>query len=143
MRKIVTALIAAAFMAATAITSSGTAQARWGGGGWHGGAGFGGGWRGGGGWHGAGVWRGGPGFGWHGGWRGGFPFAGVAAGLAAAAIFSGALVSPYGYGYYPYGYAVAPGYGYAGYGYGYGGGGGCYLVQQWGPYGPVMAQVCE
>jgi len=143
MRKIVTALIAAVCIAAMAMASSNTAQARWGGGGgWHGSAGFGGGWRGGGGWHGAGVWHGGPGFGgWHGGWHRGFPFGGVAAGLAAGAILGGILGAPYGYGgYYP-GYAVAPDYGYGDVGY-YGHGGGCYLTQVWGPYGPSLAQVC-
>ncbi len=71
------------------------------------------------------------------------------AGVAAGAILGGVLAAPYGYGGYPYGYSVSPGYGYgdaAYYGGGYGGGGygggGCYLVQQWGPYGPYMAQAC-
>ena len=133
MRKIVTALIAAACIAGTAMASSNTAQARWGGGGgWHGGPGFGG-------------WRGGPGFG--GGWHGGggwYPGLGIAAGVAAGAILGGVLASPYGYGgYYPYGYGVTPGYGYGGaafYGYG---GGDCYPAQVWGPYGPHLVQICQ
>jgi hypothetical protein len=132
MRKIVTAVIAAVWIAATAMASSNAVQARWGGGGWHGGAGFGGGgWRGG---PAMGGWRGAPGFG--GGWHGGggwYPGLGVVAGVATGAVLGG---------YYPYGYGVTPGYGYGGaafYGYG---DGGCYLTQQWGPYGPYMAQVC-
>ncbi len=106
MRKIVTALIAAACIAATAMASSNTARARWGGGGW-------------------------------------YPGLGIAAGVAAGAILGGVLAAPYGYDGYPYGYSVVPGYGYGNAAYygGYGGGG-CYLVQQWGPYGPYMARVC-
>jgi hypothetical protein len=87
MRKILTALVAAATIAAAAVATPTTADARWGGhGGWHGG-----------GWHGGG---------WHGGgWRGG-AFLG---GLAAGALIGGAIAaqpyyySGYGaYGAYPY-----------------------------------------
>lgn len=79
MKKIVTALVAAATIGAAALATSGTAEARWAGGGWHGG------------------WRGG----WRGGWGPG-PFIG---GLAAGAIIGGALAAPY---YYPYGYYYGP-----------------------------------
>jgi hypothetical protein len=85
MKKMVTALVVAASLATTAIATSGTAEARWGGGGgWHGG------------------WGGG---GWRGGW-------GPGLGFAAGALVGGAIASSYyyPYGYYPYGYGY--GYGY-------------------------------
>ena len=81
MRKILTALVAAASISAAAIAVSSPADAYWrGGGGWHGGYG--------------------------GGWRGGYWGPGV--GFAAGALLGGALAAPYyyrpyGYGYYPYG----------------------------------------
>lgn len=85
MRKILTVLIAAAAIGVTAVATSSTADARWGGGwGWHGGWG----WRGGWGW--------GPG-----------PF-------IAGAVIGGALASPYYYGYgpyYPYAYGAYGPYG--------------------------------
>jgi hypothetical protein len=74
MRKILTALVAAASIAAVTVATSGTAEARWGGG-WHGGYG---------GWHG-------------GGWGWG------AGGFVAGALVGSALAAPYyyPYGYYP------------------------------------------
>jgi hypothetical protein len=81
MRKILTALVAAASISAAAIAVSSPADAYWrGGGGWHGG--YGGGWRG-------GYW-GGPG-----------PF--IAGALIGGALAAPYYYRPYGYGYYPYG----------------------------------------
>jgi hypothetical protein len=82
MKKIVTAFAVAAMLATAAVATSGTAEARWGGG-WHGG--------------------------WGGGWRGG-GWWGPGVGFAAGALVGGAIASSYynPYGYYPYGY----GYGY-------------------------------
>jgi hypothetical protein len=85
MRKILTALVAAASISAAALAMSSPAEA-WHGGGWHGG-----GWRGGG--YGGGYW--GPGV-----------------GFAAGAIIGGALAAPYYYGGYPYGYGYGYGYPY-------------------------------
>ena len=80
MKKVVTALVAAATIAVAALASSGAAEARWGGG--HGGWG-----------------------GWHGGWGPG-P---VIGGFVAGAIVGSALAYPYGYyGPYPYGYGGGP-----------------------------------
>src|SRR5579862_5919505 len=85
MRKILVALVAAATIAGAAVTTSGPAEARWGGG-WHGG-----------GWHG-------------GGWRGGWGWG--AGGFVAGALVGSALAAPYYYGYgYPYGYYPYPYYG--------------------------------
>jgi hypothetical protein len=78
MKKIVTALVAAATIAVAALATSGSAEARWGGG-WHGG--------------------------W-GGWRGGWGPGPVVGGFVAGAIVGSALAAPYyPYGYYgPYPY---------------------------------------
>jgi hypothetical protein len=96
-KTIAVAVVTATLGGALAVTT-GPADARWGGGGWHGG-----GW--GGGWHGGGWGRG-----YYGGWWG----PGIVGGLAL-----GALAYPYygyGYGYgYPCGY-----YGYYGCRYRYG-----------------------
>jgi hypothetical protein len=106
MKKIVTAFAVAAMLATAAVATSGTAEARWGGG-WHGG--WGGGWRGGG-W-GGGGWGGGWGCcGWGGWWGPAF-----ATGVAAGAVAS----YPYWGGDYGYGYGN-------GYGYGSGNGNGCW-----------------
>jgi hypothetical protein len=81
MKKILTALVAAASISAAAIAVSSPADAYWrGGGGWHGGY-------------------------YGGGWRGGY---GPGLGFAAGALLGGAIAAPYyyrpyGYGYYPYG----------------------------------------
>jgi hypothetical protein len=85
MRKFLTVLVAIAAIGVTAVATSGTADARWGGGG---------------GWHGGGGWRGG---GWRGGWGWGpGPF-------VAGALIGGALAAPYYYGGYGYGYGYGPG----------------------------------
>ena len=109
-KKTVVAAVAALGMATAVATISTPAEARWGGGGWHGG-GWGGGWRGG--------WGGGWG---RGGWGGGCWNCGWGWGLATGALLGAAATYPYyGYGYgYPYGY----GYGAD---YGYGGGSGCWV----------------
>ena len=104
-------LMAAAALGA-ALLASGPAEARWGGGGFHGGGwgghGFAGGWG-----HGGWGW----GWGWgHRGWGyGGWGLAGLGLGLGLAGLDYGYGYPGYGYGYgYP-GYAA--GYGYPGYGY--------------------------
>jgi hypothetical protein len=113
MRKILTALVAAASISAAALAMSSPANAAgWGHGGW------------GGGWHGGG---------WGGGWRGGYW--GPGAGFVAGALIGGALAAPYyygGYGGYPYGY---------GYGYGSPYGPGCAWRRVWNGYGWVRACV--
>jgi hypothetical protein len=78
MRKFLTAIVAVVAIGTAALATSGTAEARWGGG-----------------------WRGGGGWGWRGGWGWGpGPF-------VAGALVGGALAAPYYYGaygpYYPYG----------------------------------------
>jgi hypothetical protein len=111
MRKILTALVAAASISAAALAMSSPANAAgWGHGGW-----------GGGGWHGGG---------WGGGWRGGYW--GPGAGFVAGALIGGALAAPYYYGGYPYGY---------GYGYGSPYGPGCAWRRVWNGYGWVRACV--
>ena len=97
MRKFLTAIVAVAVIGLAALSTSGTAEARWGGGG---------------GWHGGGYgWRGG-GWGWRGGWGSGpGPF--VAGALVGGAVAAGAY-APYYYGYGPY-------YPYGPYPYAYGG----------------------
>jgi hypothetical protein len=96
MRKSLTALVAVAVIGLAVVSTSNTAEARWGGGG---------------GWHGGGYgWRGG-GYGWRGGWGWGpGPF--VAGALVGGAIAAGAY-APYYYGYGPY-------YPYGPYPYAYG-----------------------
>ena len=132
MRQVKALAATIAVTAAVAFATPQSAEARWGGGGWHGGWG-------GGGWHGGwGGWRGGWG-GWHGGW-GGWRGGGWGWGAAAvgAGVVAGALASPY-YGYgYGYGDPGYYSYSYPAY-YGYGG---CYLRRVWGPSGPHLVRVC-
>ncbi|HMK69712.1 MAG TPA: hypothetical protein VK442_01955 [Xanthobacteraceae bacterium] len=90
MKKIMTALIAAAAIGAMAVATSSTAEARyWGHGGW--------------GWG-----HGGWGWGW-----GGFAAGAIVGSALAAPYYYGYYYPygyPYGYGYYPYGpYAYGPG----------------------------------
>jgi hypothetical protein len=87
MRKLLTALVAAATLAGAVVAMSGPAEARWGGGGgWHGG-----------GWHGGGWGRG-----W--GWGAG----GFAAGALVGSAIASSYYDPYGYGGGYYGYAPPP-----------------------------------
>lgn len=87
MRKILTALVAAATIAAAAVPMSNTAEAAWGG--WHGG------------WHG-------------GGWGPGPFFGGLAAGAIIGGALAAPNYYPYPYGYYGGGYYAPPPYPYYG-----------------------------